>query len=1051
MPYALIGMLTFDQPAWFWALLALPGIVLACWRSRENLGRGRWLGALGLRCGVFLALIATLAEPQYVRRSDGVTVVFALDRSRSIPDEFRRQAEEYVKTIARKAHQGDRFGVVSFDGQAQVDAVPASSGPEWFAFSPASDPDRSDPAAAIRMATALFPPDTARRIVLLTDGNENQGSLLSEVESAAANGTVVDVIPLEYDAADEMLLDRLVVPPRTSPNSRIHLRVIIRSLRPARARLVLYHNDTPIPLDNPIIELKGGMRPEVLSVPVELLGTGVHRFEARLSPEEGSRDTIAENNRAGAFTIVEARGRVLVLDQSGSTDNRPLVQALTREQIDVTHKQVDEFSVDLLHLQEYDTVILGNISADTFNEDQHRALASYVKDLGGGLILLGGDEAFGAGGWTGKPIEEVSPVSFSIPSKKVLPVAALVIVLDHSGSMGSPVGGTPRTQQQIANEAAILALKTLLPRDYLGLVAFDTRATWVVPLQTNANQTSVATRVRGIGPGGGTDAYPALEAAAEALEKIGRAASVKHVLLLTDGQTQPAPFEQLVGRMSRHGITLSTIGVGDGMNDPMLRRLAELGGGVFHPVRDPRTLPQIFFRETRVIRKRLISEEPFTPRAVAPFSPLLAGVSGDHWPELDGFVLTLPKPDALLGLVHPKEGPGAPILAYWHYEMGKVMAFTSGWWPRWGEKWAAWESFGAFWKSAVEWVGGDREADGLEVTTRLDGTTGQVVVEAIGRDGAYLNSLDIGGMLVTPRFESRPLKLTQTGPGQYEARFDAHERGDYLISLRARGSPEATGVVRTGLTVPYSPEYRELRADSRLLEQAVEKGRGKIRWLSDQDDPFERDLPPVHSRTPIWKWMLACCLLPLFLTDVAVRRLASVPALSFYAEAGVLTMLIGLAWLTEAGAAGYVASFVLAEAVGWPLRWRWFRSAVHDYLSFGPVPVPSTGAMAVLHESKKRAHEDRTVSHSERRSSRQVRPPDAGNELDQVVVQPIRESAVCEADPIAHAPAQTRPTPSREPASADETANRLLRVKQHLRQKLASPDDDRPPDAEPEE
>lgn len=1032
-------MLTFERPEWFWALLALPVVVWVCRRSYASLGRRRWLGMLGLRCSVFLALTATLARPNYVRRGEGVTVIFALDHSRSIPADLRRQAQEYIQEAARKARGEDRFGVVSFDGQVYVDAVPRSSCPDWFTFSPAAHPDRSDPAAAIRMATALFPPDTARRIILLTDGNENQGNLLSEVEAAVANGAVVDAIPLEYDAVDEMLLDRLVAPARVSPNSRIHLRIVARSLRPSRARLALYHNDAAIRLENPVVELKGGMQPDVLIVPVELVGAGVHRFEARLSPEDDSRDTIVENNRAGAFTFVESRGRVLVLGPPGSTDDQPLADALRRERVEVAYHRVDDFPVDLPHLQQYDAVVLGNISADHFDEDGHRALASYVKDLGGGLILLGGDEAFGAGGWTGKPIEEVSPVSFTVPSKKILPVAALVIVLDHSGSMGSSVRGSSSTQQQIANEAAILALRTLIPRDYVGFVAFDTRATWVVPVQPNTNPTSVAVRIRGIRPGGGTDAYPALEAAAGALEKIGRAASIKHVLLLTDGQTQPAPFEDLVTSMRRHGMTLSTIGVGDGMNDPMLRRLAELGGGVFHPVRDPRTLPQVFFRETRVIRSRLLSERPFTPRTVAPFSPLMAGVPGGAFPELGGLVLTHPKPDAMIPLVHPKEGPNAPVLAHWQYEMGKVVAFTSGWWSKQAAQWVAWESFGAFWKGAVEWVCSDREAEGLDVMTRLDGTTGQVMVEAVGADGAYLNSLDIGGVVVTPRFESKPLKLSQTGPGRYEARFDAQESGDYLVSLRARGSPQAAGSIRTGLTVPYSPEYRELRADLRLLAQVVEKGRGKTRALSAQDNPFERDLPPVRSVRPIWRWMISWCLLPLMLMDVAVRRLASLPALSFYVEAGVFAMLIGVVRLMDAGTAGYAAAFVLAEAVGWPLRWRWFRSALHDFLA-GPRLAPSAETMAALHETRKRAYQDRKTLES-RRSHRTTGTADPQGEEPSAWAPPAGGSGTPGADITSDPPAHPRSSPAREPSASDETADRLLRLKQKLRQRLASSED----------
>ncbi|NLX21916.1 MAG: VWA domain-containing protein [Phycisphaerae bacterium] len=1019
-------MLTFSDPEWLWALVALPILVVGTLWSRTSLGMRRWTVLTAIRCAVLAALIVTLAGPQRVLRTDGVTVIFALDRSRSIPDDLRGQAQAYVQRVAAKARPADRVGIVSFDGRADVDHAPRGLLADTPSFSMAAEPDRTDLAGAVRLALALFPGDTARRLVVLTDGNENQGDVLREIEIASASGVAVDVVPLEYRADDEILLDRLSAPRHASPDSRIELRIVARSLQPARAKLTLYHNNTPVTLSESLIELRGGMQADVATIPVELSEAGVHRFEARITAAEGSRDTIPENNRATAFTIVESRNRVLVLGAPGSIDDQPLVDALQREHVEVVYHGADQVAIDLLALQSYGAVILSNVSADSFTDEQHQALASYVRNLGGGLILLGGNEAFGAGGWAGKPIEEVSPVAFQIPSTRQIPVAALVIVLDRSGSMAAPVGGTSLSQQQVANNAAAAALRTLLSQDYVGLIAFDSVSNWIVPLQRNTDSQAIAKQVKSIAPRGGTDSYPAIGAAAKALDEIGQAASAKHVLLLTDGQMQPAPFETLVERMFRSGITLSTIGVGDAANDPLLRRMAQLGGGVYHPVRNPRLLPQIFFRETRVFRNRLVSEEPFIPRSLG-VSPLLRAGAGS-FPGLGGYVRTEPKSDAIVALVHPTEGD-LPILAHWQYQMGRVIAFTSGWWPRWGEEWLAWDVFGGFWRHAIEWVAGNADMEGFDVATRADGTTGRILVEALERDASFASALTIGGVLVTPRFESRPITLTQTGAGRYEASFDADESGDYVVSLLARGHGQATRVIRTGLSVPYSPEYRELRAALSLLREVSDKTDGKIRSLTDSaDDPFAPDLPPVESRRPIWHLILAWFVLPLFILDVAARRLVSSLALSLYVELALLAMLWGVCILVSAGIAGYLAALIVAECVGWALRYRSLRSIL-DYL-VSPVSASvasATQSAAALRESARQVRENLdTQSHA-------ARSPELN--LPEPTGQSVTELEVLPDDELVSPPDQTRKQPSvnRELPADTLTGFRKARRRAHAR------------------
>lgn len=927
-------MLHFSRPEWLLLLLLLPPLALIFRRTGNSLERGKWWAALLLRCAVLAFLALALAEPHFVRKHDRLTVIFAVDQSRSIPENIRLKSQDYVRQVARKVKQGDRVGVVGFDGQADIDQSPRVGGPESIHFGLPDEPDRTDVGAGLRMALAAFPPDSSRRIVLLTDGNENTGHLLDEVEAAAAAGAVVDVVPLEYNATQEMLVDRLSAPSHVRPESRIQLRAVLRSRQKAKAKLIFYHNETMLPMDDSVIELSGNMRPDVVTVSLDLMDAGVHRFEVRLAPVDAKQDTVAENNRGTAFTFVESSGKVLVLGPMGSAADRPLVEALTAKHVEVDYFPVDEFMLDLVHLQEYNTVVMGNIPSTSFNDTQQEALARYVRDLGGGLILTGGDQAMGAGGWAGTPIEEISPVAFTIPPDIKIMNSALVIVLDHSGSMGSPVGGSSRNQQEIANEASVLAIRSLLPQDLVGVVAFDDQPTWVVPVQPNTNRAAIANKVSRISPAGGTNIYPALYEAVHALKKVPARFQTKHIILLSDGQSQDGPYGPLIADMVAANITLSTIGVGDARNNPVLEMLAKQGGGKYHPVTNPQVLPKVFFRETRMFRTRLVSENPFYPDVMASSFPILVGLGPNALPSLDGFVRTAPKPDAINCLVNDEEKHLWPILSHWQCEMGRVAAFTSGWWPKWGQSWVQWPSFGDFWRQVVEWTMSEGQAEGFEVMTVMEGDQGRIVVEAVGDNASFMNFLNIYGSVVSPQLETHPVVLTQTGSGRYEARFDVKEVGDYVIHLVAHDGHKSLGSIRTGLSIPYSPEYRELQANTLPLAEAAERTGGKVYTFSAElDDPFRRDLPPVTSRSPIWWWVVMWCLLPFFVMDVAARRLASRAALSVYVELGVLATLIGVAYLLDAGTVGYVLALIIAEVVGWTMRWPLLRAAVRNYMN----------------------------------------------------------------------------------------------------------------------
>ena len=120
-------MLVFNNP-WYLLLLALlPVMWWFSFGSLSGLGRWRRLFALGLRTLVLVLMVAALAEMQYQRTSDKLTVIYLLDQSLSIPEARRDAMIDYVNASIRdqrKAEKGDRAGVIVFGKNAEVEVPP---------------------------------------------------------------------------------------------------------------------------------------------------------------------------------------------------------------------------------------------------------------------------------------------------------------------------------------------------------------------------------------------------------------------------------------------------------------------------------------------------------------------------------------------------------------------------------------------------------------------------------------------------------------------------------------------------------------------------------------------------------------------------------------------------------------------------------------------------------------------------------------------------------------------------------------------------------------
>lgn len=883
--------LRFDDPIWMLLVIAAIPLGVAGLRWMRAMSRTRAWSAIVARLVVVALIAMMLAGASSVRRVDRMAVVVVVDVSGSVRRfapavrEGERtigpieQARAWLDRVQRDMRSDDLVGVVAFDASALAVAAPRVGG--WdVADVPleVTTGEGSNLASAIELAGALLPPDAAGRIVVISDGVQTAG------DAVAAAGTLrapVDVVPLAYNATGETLVEFVDAPPTAARNSTVTVRIGLRATEATTGTLYLRREGRVVDIDPEVqglgrrVSLDAGLHVELARV--DLDDQPIHRFEAVFEPDDPARDAVVQNNTGEAFTVAPGAGAVLVID--GVSDGAPggagrgVSDTLAQAGLSVETIAPEAAPTDMLSLQAYDLVILENVGADEIPRVTQELLPDYVGELGGGLLMTGGRDSFGAGGWKGSAVEDILPVQLDLPEELIIPSAAIMIVLDSSGSMRRTVLGGSRSQQEIANEAAATAIRALDARDLIGVLEFSETYTEVVPLGPNENPDARVDRVMGISAGGGTNLYPALERAGERLKEVD--AAVKHVIVLSDGQSEGDPMRGVnaASGFAQHGISVTTIAVGDGADAETLRAISEAGGGAFHRVTNPYLLPRIFIREVRTFRNPMVRESPVEPLVLPTGSPLTQGLPRPI-PRLRGLALTQARTDA--GVVNAMASEtGEPLLAHWNVGIGQVGAWTSDA-HDWAAPWLDWPGYRVFWAQAARTLARPSGGRAYDLVTDIEGDTLRLRVEAIDDEGEPVDLLTIPGVVYTPDGERREVRLAQVGPGLYEASVDAEASGAYVAALTPRRDGQALAPVIGGVSKATSPEFRRLRSDIETLRAIAERTGGSVLDIGAPMDAnlFERDrLDPVRAESPLWRPLLIW-LLGVLLVDIATRRVA---------------------------------------------------------------------------------------------------------------------------------------------------------------------------------
>jgi len=858
------GTLSFEHPLWLLALPAAPLVWLIVRRSLADFARGQLRVQALVRALVFAGVVVALAGPMSRRPARAVSAVALVDVSDSVSDGAIAFAGQTVAALTRAAaERGDPAPrVVQF--AARAEEIDAKNRP--LSRLPAPDGAATDLALAVGFGAGLVDATAIPRLLLISDGVPTRGDLVATSERLRDRGLPLFAFPLPADERGDVAVTGLTAPDDVRARTPFRVDVHLLADRAGEARVRLDGAGDPhVVIDEPeqTLALAPGTTTATFTVRINEPGTAT--LHVRATATGGDRHP--ENDEGVLAIATEHDPRILVLEgNSGAAGS--FARALAAEHVAADVRSARGLPRDF-DFGRYDLVALADVPRAQLPESTLAALDGFVRG-GGGLLVAGGTQSFGPGGYMATRLEQMLPVRLDIPERREEATLALALVIDKSGSMAGP-------KMDLTKEAARATAEALPPADQIAVIVFDSASNPVVRLQRAANRQRILGDIARITASGGTNILSGLREAVD--ELLPARARKKHIILLSDGQSPYDEIPDLMDAATAARITVSAVGVGDGADQTLLKMIANRGGGRFYHTRDPASIPRIFSRETSELGDRSIVERPTAVR-VAKRVAALAGVPLESAPALGGYVVTRPRAQAELILT---TADGTPLFARWQLGLGQVAAWTSDLGARWAAAWSRWPPYEKLWAQVARATMRRRAASHFPIRSARVGDLVRLTVDAVGADDRFMVGLD-GGVQVTavspgrPAAPPRTLPMAETAPGRYEASFHPDvDTGALLFSatLSAGKVPAAAAAGR--MTLPFAPE---LRPHPQMTAGAVAEGPALLgataartggRVVNDvrelYDTGADRRETRQRLRTPV---LLATALL--FLVDVFLRR-----------------------------------------------------------------------------------------------------------------------------------------------------------------------------------
>lgn len=918
-----ISEIGFERPLFLLLLLLVPVLWGLSFRSLAGLGRWRRIFALTFRTVVYTALVLALAKTQWRDKTDDLTVIYLLDQSESIPREKRDFMLDYVhREVAQHRRDKDRAGVIVFGGNAKIESAPFDGDLPLIGRIESGFDLRTNATnleAAMKLAKASFPEGTARRIVIVSDGNENMGDAMAMAQSLAEDGTGIDVVPVDLFAESEVSVEKVVLPTNIRRGQAFEARVVVNNDSradpddPESGRVsgrLRFTKRTSNQREELIGEQAVVLEPgkNVFTFPHKVDQADVFTFQATFVPDDPASDKLTQNNTASAFSHVRGKGRVLVIEDGNHPGEfLPLIERLQANDIEVEVMPSTRLYTSAAELLQYDSIVLANVPRATgeneaetaaFSDEQIRMLVRNCEEMGCGIVMIGGDRSFGAGGWSNSELEKAMPVDFQIKNDKIDAVGALAMMM-HACEMPNGNYWQMKTGQ--------VAIDVLGPMDYCGVVEWSNYGgnpswLWRLPddkgtrqpiARVHNNRKTMKSMVGRMQMGDMPDFNAPMQLALNGLIKTN--AAMKHMIIISDGDPTP-PSQKLLNDFIKNKIKISTVAIGTHgpAGSTPLKGIAQATGGKYYVVTNPRALPKIYQREARRVAKPVIKESRtgmlVIPDSRAASHEILTGIDVDQLPPIYGYVMTTVKNNPLVEQLLMSNDPpdnreNTTLLATWRYGVGRATVFTSDAGKVWTADWFATPFYDKLFSQMIRHsMRPITQSANFTVGTELRDNRARIVVNALDDNEEFLNFLNINARGIRPDLESMELQFTQTAPGRYEAEVDIDQSGNYLFSIFPGEGYER---LTAGVSVPYSSEYSDREANQALLESLAsvtpKDGEPGTVAPAPLDPQAMDDLLQVNTFRPtlrheadiqdIWPWLVLLGGV-IFFTDVFIRRVA---------------------------------------------------------------------------------------------------------------------------------------------------------------------------------
>ncbi|WP_432402886.1 VWA domain-containing protein [Wukongibacter sp. M2B1] len=812
------------------------------WKELCFKGRRLWLAA---RILLIISLIVVLSGQTLELASKDTSTIFLIDSSLSMKS-LSNEIEKYLNEQLMNKKSRDKIAVIGF-GRDYMIEIPLQNNINNVNLSSEPNPNFTNIEGAVDFAINYFPEETNRRLVIISDCKENLGNVSSLHNKLRGKGINLEIYPMSNDIRQDVQLTSLEIPKNFYDNGDIQIDLRLDSNITSVGTFFLYCENEQILADR--LEVTTGENIFKFNIPLKERESIEFKGEISFEGDKNLR-----NNKLSKTIEFNDSPRVLILGEGEDTE---VIKSLTESiGLKVMTYSPEEVPHDINFISKFQGIFLVNVPHDKLDPDFELNLSKAVKELGTGLMVIGGEESFAMGEYKDTLLEEMLPVSCHMKGKKKKSNVGLILAIDCSGSMDEESNGIKKID--MAKEAAIRSLEILEDEDYLGVLGFSDTLEWIVPFERVIDKDSIKHKIGRLSSKGGTLILPSVAKSVEKLE--GAPVKIKHIILLSDGQGEKSGYDEQIKKMEDNKITLSSVAMGSDADVDMLKELSDNTNGRSYMVKGFENIPKIFVKETYLATKKYINNEEFDPLQVDAFDYF----PSTYLPPLKGYMGTGIKENASLIL---KTHLDDPLLATWRYGLGKVLVWTSDLNGRWSTHWIKWDGFYSQWSGLINWYISNEFEGRMKVELMKDG--GEVKVLGAVKSQKKKEEMEI--VFESPEGLKKYISMEQISPGKYSGKFYLNKAGNYLVNIRLKNRDEIIESVSRRIHMDYSPEYLLDNGDGvDNLRTLANRTQGRI--IDEKVNIFEQPLIKSRSEFDIGFILLPFALL-LFIFDIAVRKI----------------------------------------------------------------------------------------------------------------------------------------------------------------------------------